>query len=493
MKQDQSSPAPDARLLLTVSFLAGWVLMQLEITGGRLLAPFFGHSIYQWGALIGVVMTAMSLGYAAGGRLGDRPRAVQTLLLVLAACALFTAAVPLHSEFVVPSFRRFGPAWGAVGASAALLGIPAFLLATISPIVIRLTSTGSIAYSAGRVYAISTVGSIGGTFFTAFYAIPQLGSRVSVWVAAGILAIAVLALALSTRRVARGMVTLLLLSIAATVAMDPPRSPGVVYRSESVHNLIRVEEAGSWRRVWLDDDLATVMNQDSLLTGSYDDFFLLGPQLSGGDRVLFLGVAGGNALYQLVETYPQVKVTGVELDPELIDVAHKYFRLAGEDRVRLQAGDARWFLRTDPNLYDIVAIDLFVSRHIPFFLSSREFFKASRERLDDGGILMMNVLSAGNPEPLIGPFLRTLDAVFPSVFQFNTGGNHILIASRDHLALDEIQRRLAQPGITGDVEEVLRRARPLLRIARPDPAHPVFTDDRSDVEFRTYKALYGKG
>ena len=127
------SPTVRPASSLAVAFTAGWVIMMLEILGGRVLAPYFGYSVYQWGALIGVVMAALALGYWLGGRVGDGPQAVPFLLAALVVSTVFVLLVPWFAPAFLPGMRAWGPAWGAVGASALLLGLPSVLLAAVSP------------------------------------------------------------------------------------------------------------------------------------------------------------------------------------------------------------------------------------------------------------------------------------------------------------------------------------------------------------------------
>ncbi len=480
-------------IFLAVAFTAGWVIMMLEILGGRVLAPYFGYSVYQWGALIGVVMSALALGYHIGGRVGDGPRPRSFLLGAFAVSAVFVLVVPRLAAEFMPATRAFGPAWGAVLASAILLGLPSVLLAMVSPIVIRLTATSRIAASAGSVYAVSTVGSIGGTFFTAFYAIPELGSMTSHYVAAALLVAAFAALALVARRLAQ--VAAMGAALAIGYPFAPSPEPGVIYSAESLHNIIRVEEAGSRRYLFLNyrDGAQTVMNMDRLLTGSYYDYFLMGPHLNGGRKILFLGVAGGTALKQLVGAYADVEITGVDLDPAVLDVARNYFGLAGEERIRLVAGDARWFLDASSERFDVIALDLYVTGHVPFFTTTREFFELVHARLAEGGVMMMNVLvnTERQRDELLGPFIRTVRTVFPSAFLVGRG-NYILIASKTPVSLAAMRAKLARPGAGREIEAVLRRARPGLRVATAARKWPVFTDDLNDVEFRTFRTFYGR-
>jgi len=488
-KPDVPSPLNRA-LLLLVAFLGGWVIMQLEILGGRLLAPFFGYSVYQWGALIGVVMGALALGYHVGGRIGDRPTAARTLLVAFVVSGLWVVTVPRFVDSYMPAMRAFGPAWGAVAGSTVLLGLPSFLLAMTSPIVIRLTASELIANSAGRVYAVSTIGSIGGTFFAAFYAIPEIGSQASHFLAAVLIGVATAALAVAT-----GLHKFMAAAAAVAVLGIPlPRHlpERVVHYEETVHNIIRVEEQGSWRYLYLNytEGAQTVMNTESLFTGSYYDKFMVGPMINDAKSALVLGVAGGTALHQLVETWPEIEVTGVDLDPAVLDVAREHFGLAGHDRIDLVAEDARWYLATNDRQWDMIVVDLYVTGHIPFFVTTREFFALVHERLSENGIMMMNILSPRPGDELIKPFVRTARTSFPSTFLIDRG-NYILLASKSVLSERALRERLRGTPPSSEPKTMANRVLTTLRPASAGRHWPVFTDERNDVEFRTFDQYYG--
>jgi spermidine synthase len=490
---EQAPMAPLRRrawLALAVAFLSGWVIMQIEILGGRLLAPFFGYSIYQWGALIGVVMAALAAGYALGGRVGDRPGARRFLLIALAVSAAYVALIPLIADALLPHFRRFGPAWGAVFASAALLGVPSVLLATTSPIVIRLTANERIAGSAGRVYALSTVGSIAGTFFTAFLVIPEIGTRLGHYLAAAFVAVALGAL-LAEARQWRG-VAATAVAFALLYPWPPALPAHVILRAESIHNIIEVHDHPNVRALYLNytTGVQTLEVKGQVLTGEYFDLFLLGPHLSGGRKVLMLGAAGGVSLKQIAAVFPDAEITGVDLDPAVIQVARDYFGLKDHPRIRLVAEDARWFLAQTGERYDVIAIDLYVTGSIPFFTATAEFFALARSRLTDNGVLLMNVLSRRRGEEHIAPFVRTLQAAFPSVYAASFG-NYLLVATNRPTDIASLRARLeAEPG-DPNLAHVLTRVRPTFRpVAAPAGMRP-FSDDRNDVEFRSFRLLHG--
>ncbi len=494
-KQSRTAPGTHERkpglwVPLCAAFLAGWVVMMLEILGGRLLAPYFGYSVYQWGALIGVVLSALTVGYFIGGRVGDGTHAHGFLVGALALAASCVLLVPVLAPVLLPLCRPAGPARGAVLASALLLGTPTVLLGTVSPVIVRLTFRNKIAGAAGGVYTVSTLGSIGGTFFTAFYAVPFMGTRLSCFTAGLllILALAILALAAGKVRYLASAGLLLLAGI-------PPGNTapaGTIYQGESIHNMIRVVDRPTTRSLYLNyaGGSQTVMPKGRLLTGQYYDSFLLGPILNQAKTVLFLGAAGGTSIRQVLTVYPDVKIVGVELDPEVLRVAEQYFGLKESPRLELVAEDARWYVETTREKFDLIAMDLYVTGHIPFFTTTVEFFEQVRERLTPRGMVMVHVRSVRQEGELLTPFVQTLRNVFPGVFVFGRG-NYILVASREPVRREALVRDLKQGAERFPrVRPVADRALSSLRVVTAENPGPVFTDDRNDVELRTFRMSF---
>ncbi|MGH7002534.1 MAG: spermidine synthase [Alphaproteobacteria bacterium] len=485
--------APPRRRLvpLTVAFIAGWSIMQIEILGGRVLAPYFGYSIYQWGALIGVVMTALAIGYALGGRVGDRPSARRFLPAALAVAMIYAGLIPLIADALLPYLRALGAAWGAVAASVVLLGIPSLLLATTSPIVVRLTATDRIAAAAGGVYAISTAGSIAGTFFTAFLVIPEIGTRFGHYLCSGLIAVAIVLLLVQARRW-RGL-PLTAVALALVYPWPQNLAPEIVYRAESIHNIIEVHDHPTVRGLYLNytSGVQTLEVKGAILTGEYFDLFLIGPHLRGGRKVLMLGAAGGVAMKQIAAVFPDSEITGVDLDPAVVRVARDYFGLKDQPRIKLVAEDARWFLARTTERYDVIAVDLYVTGTIPFFTATTEFFALARERMTDRGVLLVNVLSRRRGEEHIEPFVRTLQVVFPSVYAASFG-NYLLIATRERTEFAALKARLEQPVTDPSLEHVRTRVLGTFREAYAATTARPFTDDLNDVEIRSYELNYGR-
>ena len=164
-------------MLKLIVFVCGAALMALELVAARVLAPVLGNSIFVWGAVISIVMIALSLGYWAGGQLADKRDAARVLSPIIAAAGVFTVLAPLIAQVVLPRVAPLDPRLGSLVASALIFFVPALLLATVSPLSVRLAASSGlerIGRSAGGLYAISTAGSVAGTLATAFWLIPVL-------------------------------------------------------------------------------------------------------------------------------------------------------------------------------------------------------------------------------------------------------------------------------------------------------------------------------
>ena len=161
-------------------FLSGAVLLGLEIVASRVLAPAFGSSLYVWGALIGVVLTGLAIGYWAGGMLADRWPTPYLFIGVLALGSVLVLAVPVLDDRVVERVVSWdaGPRLDPLLAATILFGPASVVLASATPIAVRLAarSIDRLGTTAGRLFAISTAGSIVGTFATAFWLVPELGT-----------------------------------------------------------------------------------------------------------------------------------------------------------------------------------------------------------------------------------------------------------------------------------------------------------------------------
>lgn len=183
-----------AALAGLVAFLSGAVLLGLEIVASRVLAPWFGSSVYVWGSLISVFLLALSLGYALGGILADRLPDFRGLAGVLLGASLLVLAVPFVSSPVGSwiADRALDVRAAALLASATFFLAPSVLMGMVSPYAIRLSASRieAVGRTAGGIYCVSTVGSITGALAVAFYLIPAVGTLAILVLSAGLLLVA---------------------------------------------------------------------------------------------------------------------------------------------------------------------------------------------------------------------------------------------------------------------------------------------------------------
>jgi len=157
-------------------FGCGWVLMGLEIVGGRMLSPDFGSGVWVWGSVISVFLAALSIGYFVGGLLSQRFPYGFCLALIIIMAAISIVPVAIWNREASGWFAELDlhERWGSLFATIALFFVPIMLLGIVSPYAVRLVTqdVASVGIKAGTLYAISTIGSFFGCLLTSFYFIP---------------------------------------------------------------------------------------------------------------------------------------------------------------------------------------------------------------------------------------------------------------------------------------------------------------------------------
>jgi spermidine synthase len=479
-------------LLLVAPLLSGAGVMALELVGLRLLAPHFGASTYVWGGLLGAIMAALAVGYLLGGAVADRrPQSsfVFALLLASAAWVIVDLAV---AERVLDLAERQGAGAGPILATAILLGPPMLLLGSVSPYVVRLEGRlPSLGVTAGRVFALSTAGSLGGTFATAFWLIPTVGCRQTLRLLVVALVVAgVSGLAWPASRAARAALALAAALLPFRLADEAP-PPGTVFAGESPYNGVYVQDQDGVRFLRLNDPrrgFHSVRLDGSLLTGAYYDVLYLGPLLAQGRQVLVLGVGGGTTVRAYRLFYPGVHVTAVEIDPLVVRVGRELMGMYDGPDLEVRVADARPFLRSETRRFDFVEADLFAGGpYAPFYCLTAEFFASVRDRLRPTGLVALNVYAPDGDPTLVSAVAATLRTVFPSVLELPLAEESVLLGFRRPVSADEISERLLRSELPGDLAAAAREVASALRPAAA--GGPVLRDDLAPVEQLTHAML----
>jgi len=480
-------------LWLLTPFFTGAVIMAQELVAFRLYAPYFGYSIYVWGSMISVVMAALAIGYAIGGWGADRSQTGLPLYITLLGSAFYQLGILFVVRSMLPVFARMGDFTGTVLASLVIFAPPMTAMATACPFIIRLLAqSGHVGSVAGKVYALSTVGSIGGILATSFWLIPLLGTQKTLAVICALSA--VIAVAGLTFRVPAAVLLLAIIVAALKFVLPMTWSHNTVWVQESPYNLVRVVRDGQRLILKLNDEagIHTIRDQRTGWTGNYYDDFVLGPLLAPAQRLLVLGMAGGGSIASSRVTAPDIDIDAVEIDPRVVEAAARFFGMNPDDKLlHIHVADARPWLTQNEGKYDIAHVDLYQGGpYIPFYLVTFEFFSAVRAHLSEDGLLMMNLFDMGKDQELLLAVAATLKRVFPTVAVLPIdSGNRMLLAFSKETPDALIRARLES--YQGNAFVMRLAASAAARIALLDPAAGtvVFTDDFAPVENMTRRML----
>ena len=483
--------SPPRAVLYLLVFAAGMTTMATEMSGSRLLAPFFGNSLFIWANLIGLILIYLTAGYWLGGKLADRRPEPRLLFSLSMAAAVSIAILP----FVARPIMRIaiqgleqvsaGAFLGSFAVTVLLFAVPVTILGMVPPFAIRLRMTGveTAGNVSGGLYALSTVGSILGTFLPVLLFIPLIGTRNTMLFFAGVLA-AVSAIGLG-RALYAGAPLVILAGLLLPQGVIKP-DPDSLFEVDSPYQYIQVVKRGSTTYLKLNEGWAvhSAYNPDEVFTDAYWDYFLVGPWFGSGREpaeVLNIGSSAGTVARQYDRFYPQTHMDGVELDPDVVQAGRDYFDMR-QPNLDVFIEDGRPFLKLSTKSYDFIAVDAYRQPYIPFYLTTREFFAEALDHLNSEGSLMINVAHVPGDEALVEAIGATLRDVFPSVYSIPAGSfNRLLVATASKTRPEEMEERIAL--MPSDVQKLAREITP--KITEVSPGGTILTDDKAPVEWLT--------
>jgi predicted membrane-bound spermidine synthase len=494
-------------LLLSVVFVGGMTSLGVELTASRLLDPFFGNSIIIWAVLIGMVLLYLTAGYYLGGRWADRQPYERVLYQITAWAAFLIGLVPFVARPVllwsVRGFAEYsaGILIGSLLGVVALFSVPITLLGCITPFALRLAvrDVQSSGHVAGGLYALSTIGSIFGTFLPVLLLIPSIGTRNTFFLFSFILlGVSVLGLFRSLRARAvpylvMPLVLIVLILLVPGGIVKPVTSGELLYETESSYNYIQVVkwEGEVWLKLNEGQGVHSVYAPELGSVGGVWDAFLIAPLFNNPpyrpDQVqslALLGLAAGTVSKAYTAAYGPIAIDGAEIDPQIIRVGRSYFDM-NEPNLNAVAQDARYFLANSDRTYDVIAIDAYRPPYIPFHLTTVEFFRECRDHLTETGVVAINVGRTRSDWRLVEALAGTLRAEFPNVYLVDLVEpgweliNVLVIATRQPTRLGNLERN-SQSLDNPLLEKVARRAVP--RATEFTGSGKVFTDDKAPVE-----------
>lgn len=489
------------RFLYALVFTVGMASLGAEIAVARLMAPFFGASTIVWANTIGVVLVALAIGYWFGGRLGDRHPHVRGLCLMVLAAACLLCVVPFAAH---PFFEVSVDALDEVSAGAfvgsliavlVLIAVPVVMLGACSPWAVRL-ATPDVEHAgrtAGRLYAISTAGSLAGTMLSSLLLIPVVGTQRTFLIFA--LALALVAVAgLGWRYLAAPAAVAGVIAIpVGTVKAETDPGDRVIFEQETETQYARViEEADGDRRLELNEGVAqhSYYSPRSYLTNDYWDGLLILPFMGRElppERIAVLGNAAGTTARSYGHYFPQTHVDGVEIDPELAEIGRRYFDMTNPN-LTVHNEDARPWLRASDGDFDVIIVDAYRQPYIPFYLATKEFFELARDRLAPDGMVIVNVGHPEDNDDLERVLSATMAEVFPTVLRDPAEDTNALLIGTAGAAGPQ-RLRAARAGLPTDLQQ--RADLEAARIGPPLPGGEVYTDDKAPVEWLIDRSILG--
>jgi len=492
------------RYLALAVFTAGMTSLAVELLASRLLGNVFGTSNLVWANIIGLILVYLTAGYFIGGRWADHSPSPRTFYSLLAWAAFAACLVPLVAQPVLrlaaQAVQNFDAAvmGGSFLSVLVLFAVPVTLLGCVSPFAIRLALTDSrhAGQVSGRMYAISTLGSIVGTFAPTLWLVPSIGTLRSFLLFGGLLMlVGFVGLWFADRRRALLLIWMpVVIAVLAGFSLRGPIKPtaGLIEERESAYNFIQVVEIDNTRYLLLNEGegIHSVYNPTQLETFGTWDYFLAGPFFNtpphAPAQVTSLGLVGlaaGTIARQYTAAFGPIPIDGIEIDPAIVDVGRRYFDM-NEPNLNVIIQDGRWAMAHSTHRYSVVGVDAYRLPYIPWNLTTQEFFQQVRAHLTDDGVLVINVGRTFTDRRLIEAMAGTLEAVFPSVYVVDIPNtfNSILYATVQPTQPTNLAANLALmgPGTPALLRDATMRA---VANLKPTPhSTTVFTDDLAPVE-----------
>lgn len=515
--------------LLAAVFIGGISSLGIELTMSRLLQPFFGSSQLIWANVIGLTLIFLTIGYRLGGRLADRRPDPNLLGLILLIAGLVTAPIPLIARPILAAsataFTSYsiGVFFGSFFGVILLMAVPTILLGMVSPFAIRLSvdDVQTAGNTAGSLYALSTLGSIVGTFLPVLVLIPTIGTSLTFYCFA--LSLVVLGALGTRRRIAWIAVPAVLLLAFFQLSFRTIREPFFagatsLYETETFYNYIQViSYLGGPER---SEQIGLVLNEGQaihsiyntrykqtknpadLLTNGPWDFFNIAPYVypertkDSVNSLLMIGSAAGTIPKQFLAFYgSNARIDAVEIDPKIVEVGRKYFDMNDQEypNYKTYTADGRVWLNQTNATYDVIGMDAYKQPYIPFHLTTREFFQEVNAKLSPNGVAVVNAGKPGTDYRLVDTLASTMRTVFPQVFILDVPsfGNSIVIGVKQPVG-DGVANfranleRMNDPVLRFVMEQALdtnERKRPFREwTAQQAATVRAFTDDWAPVE-----------
>ncbi len=488
-------------LLEVVVFVCGALVMVFEMVGARVLGPWVGTSLFVWTSLIGIILGSLSLGYWLGGKLADKKPDAKVfgyIILLSGLSILFTWLI--KDPFLrILSRHIFDIRKVAIISSLLLFAPGSIFLGMVSPyaVKLKLESLKQSGRTVGNLYAISTIGSIAGTFGAGFFLIPAIGTNKIILVIAGILLFIAFLIFVLNKRFFNALISAAIVAYIGVIGNAAGRATPSYVDVDTLYNRVLIynttdRETGKEIKILKINDersAAVFLDSDDLVFEYLKYYHLAAHFKPDMKKALMIGGSAYTYPRDFLKRYPEASIDVVEIDPDLTQLAKKYFGLREQPRLGIIHEDGRTFLNRSDKKYDVIFMDAFRSQFtVPYQLTTLECVRKQYDMLNAGGVVVANIISSldGRSNLFLQAQSKTYRAVFPQVYYFavkdpeekNYFQNIMIVALKDS--------RKPEMASSDSMMNVFLSHRVDLNIGNDVP---VLTDDYAPVEYYAVRSL----
>ena len=475
-------------LYYSTCFITGFAILVFELLSFRMLAPYFGNSSIVIGTIINSILLALAIGYVLGGYIADKKKSSTLIYHVILASSIYIFLMYLTYPVLLQSLADLPVIPGSLISIIILFFLPMVLLSFVPPYLIKIIShQDDVGISSGKIFSLSTIGSIIGGTVTTFVLIPYIGTKTSILLST----LTLFALAIVGLRNTKLIALALIFIALSPFRLSARHEPNIIYQGESLYNIITVTEAENLpykaRYLKLNENIghhSVSIDPATCLSNTYADMHLFPHIISEAEKTLILGNGAGTMMTQLSCLF-DTAVDGVEIDPKLTEIGLHYFGLTLSDKAKVFHEDARVFLAKHKEQYDIIHVDLYSgSPYIPFHLATKEFFMLIYNAMPTDGVMVVNYpkFLAGNNK-LSEYYIGTITSVFPATFSTDEA----LYAFKQTTSVQVIRRKVFRQDPKGSLFIIARDA--LAGLKAVTPTDSLLTDDFAPLDMLTYNAL----
>jgi spermidine synthase len=456
------------RAIYLFAVLEGATVMAVELMSARMVAPYFGSSLYVWATVIGFTLLALAIGYFFGGVIADKYRGPDALLWVLLIASVFLLLMHLSASLLTIAFENISPRGAVVLVSAALILPPLMFLGMVPTLLIRRVSATAdhAGGSTGIVYAISSASGIIALPVFGFFIIPRYGLTLpSIVTGFAVGAFPFAKLVARKKYASLLLVPVILFSFGAIKTQRPGKGVEVQYFSEGLLGQLLVadvlhyrDEKFNHRYLFVNRIGQTCLDKDTLKSKWGDIYYLASICSKAPEKsdALILGVGGG-AFANILQNNVGLNVDAVELDRRVPEVARRYFGLS--DKVNTIVDDARHYLEQTQKKYDVIVFDAYRGEFPPPHVFSLESLTRAKSLLKKDGLIVVNYngFLEGDPGRAARSIYKTLVAAGLEVRILPTPGAEatrsvVLVASRHEQDFHTLRMTLSKDGQKVDIE-----------------------------------------